>query len=338
MKFGGFNITIKQIRIAIIVTIVCCASVLAKYYAGYRKRPLTKQELSALQHSKKIQKYTFAGEIVPFDSPVLLKRYQRAISENKKPSISNLMMIKASKRWFPLMEPILKKYKIPNDFKYISTAESKLTLAFSKKGAGGFWQMMPATARGLGLEVNDEVDERFHPIKSTEVACKLLKSTYKIFNDWTSVALAYNMGSTALYRAKRIQKLDNVHFIRSNKETERYFFLVMASKDLIENAPKYGYRIRKSGKVSEVKVVEVNENIPSLTQFAASHGSNLATLKSFNPWLRTDRLTIKPEFKTKKYQIILPLVHTIKPNELEEDFVQDTISKKTSKKDTTFVR
>lgn len=337
MRFGGYNITINQARVAIAVFVVCCASVLVKYYAGFRKRPLTQQERSALNHSQKIQKYTFAGELVPFDSPLLVKRYQKAVAQNKKPSVSNLMMIKASKRWFPLMEPILKKYKIPNDFKYISTAESKLTLAFSPKGAGGFWQMMPATARGLGLEVNEEVDERFHPIMSTEVACKLFRSTYKMFGDWTSVALAYNMGSTALYKAKRLQKLDNVHFIRSNKETERYFFLVMASKDLIENAAKYKYRIRKSGKISEVKVIEVSEDIPNLAKFAATHGSNLATLKSFNPWLRKDKLTIKPELKSKKYQIILPLVHTTKPDEMEEDFVQDTISKNTLPKDTTLV-
>lgn len=337
MQFGGYNITLKQARIAITVLVLCFLSLLVKYYAGYHKRPLTKQEISALHHSKKILKYSFAGEILPFDSPILIKRYQKAISENRKPSVSNLMMIKASKRWFPLMEPILEKYKIPNDFKYISTAESKLTLAFSPKGAGGFWQMMPATARGLGLEVNEEVDERFHPIKSTEVACKLFRNTYKIFGDWTSVALAYNMGSTALYKAKKLQKLDNVHFIRSNKETERYFFLVMASKDLIENATKYKYRIRKSGRISEVKVIEVNEDISNLAKFAAKHGSNLATLKSFNPWLRKDKLTIKPELKSKKYQIILPLVHTSKPDELEEDFVRDTISKNTLPKDTTLV-
>ena len=97
------------------------------------------------------------------------------------------------------------------------------------------------------------------------------------------------------------------------------------------------YRIRSSGRVSEVKVLEVNESIPNLAKFAATHGSNLATLKSFNPWLRQDKLTFKPEFATKKYQIILPLVNTTKPDELEEDFVQDTISKNTLPKDTTLV-
>ncbi len=325
MKFIGYNITIKQIRIAIAILVLCCLSVLVKYCAGLKKRPLTQEELSALEHSEKIGKYTFAGETIPFDSPLIIKRYQKAMAENKTITPSNMYMIKASKRWFPLMEPILKKYKIPEDFKYISTAESKLTLAFSAKGAGGFWQMMPATARGLGLEVNEEVDERFHPIKSTEVACKMFKETHKIFGDWTSVALAYNMGSTALLRLKRFQKMDNVHFIRSNKETERYFFLVMASKELIENAPKYGYRIRKSSKVSDVKILDVAVSIPDLAKFASENGSNIEILKSFNPWLRTNSLTIKPDMKTKAYQVILPLANVVEEEVVVGGLKSDTL-------------
>jgi len=333
MVFDFKKIPLKYLRISTTVAVICFLSVGVKYCTSHRIRTsLVKDSIET--HSEKLVHFTFAGEVLPFDSPLIMKRYRKAMSQNNRYSKSNLNMIKASKRWFPLMEPILKRYNIPNDFKYIATAESKFTFAFSSKGAGGFWQMMPATARSFGLEVNNEVDERFHPIKSTEVACRLFRETHRIFRDWTSVALAYNMGSTALYKLKNHQKMENVHFIRSNRETERYFFLVMASKDLIENAYDYGYRVRKSGKVSEVKVVNVTESINDLTKFGLKHNISLATLKSFNPWIMGQSLTIKSESKNKKYLLILPIVSSKVIDEIDEDFEEDTIAKKKFSKDT----
>jgi membrane-bound lytic murein transglycosylase D len=335
MRFIFKNISTRYTKIIIVIAAISILSAWMKYSTSTPQQVVIPKRVAEKQ-SQKLDKFTFAGEILPFDSPLIMKRYRRAIAQNRNYNSGNLDMIKAAKRWFPLIEPILRKNSIPDDFKYIATAESKFTLAFSKKGAGGFWQMMPNTAIGLGLEVNDEVDERFHPIKSTEVVCKLLRQTYSMFGDWTSVALAYNMGSNAFMRLKKKHGSSSVHFIRSNQETERYFFLVMASKDLIENASRYGYRVRKSGKISEVKVVEVKESIPDLTKFAKTHQISLVTLKSFNPWLRAKSLTIKSNAKNQKYLLILPVVVSPEIDELDEEYEVEASPKNILEKDTSF--
>ncbi|HAR20329.1 MAG TPA: murein transglycosylase [Cytophagales bacterium] len=335
MRFSLKNISARNTKILAAITVISILSAWMKYSTSTPQKLVIHKRVAEKQ-SKKLVKFTFAGEILPFDSPLILKRYRRAIAQNRNYNIGNLDMIKAAKRWFPLIEPILRQNKIPDDFKYVATAESKFMLSFSNKGAGGFWQMMPITARGLGLEVNEEVDERFHPIKSTEVVCKLLRQTYNMFGDWTSVALAYNMGSNAFMRLKKKHGASSVHFIRSNHETERYFFLVMASKDLIENAARYGYRVRKSGKVSEVKVVEVRETISDLSKFAKTHHISLATLRSFNPWLRTQSLTIKPQSQNQKYLLILPVVVSSEIEELDEEYEVEPSTKNILAKDSSF--
>jgi membrane-bound lytic murein transglycosylase D len=320
----------RTIRIYMALLVLCLASVLVKYLSSPEHQM---QGKTVEEHSQTLSKYTFAGEVLPFDSPPILKRYKKELNKNRTRSKGNLHMIKAAARWFPLIEPILKKHGIPNDFKYIAAAESKFVQAKSVKGAGGFWQMMPGTARELGLEVNDEVDERYNVMKSTEVVCRFFKQNYKIFGDWTSVVIAYNMGTYGLLRLKKFQKMDNIHFIKSNRETERYFFLVMASKDLIEHPGRYGYRVRGSRHVSQVKVLVVQESIADLARFCAERSIAFATLQGYNPWLRGNSLTIKPESKNKSYTLILPVA--AKDN--TEGFVPDSAANETTVPDTAVV-
>lgn len=337
MSNSSVKLLIKKIfphliRLLLALGIVYGLNLLIRSLYSYQGHRLEAHQ-SLDEHSRKLSKYTFAGEVLPFDSPFILKRYQRAILLNKTVSRSNYRMIKASRRWFPIIEPILKRHGIPDDFKYIVAAESKFAQVVSHKGAGGFWQMMPFTARSLGLEVDDEVDERYHVTKSTEVACRFFKDSYRIFGDWVSVILAYNMGNTALYKLKRSQKQESAHFIRSNKETERYFYLVMAYKDLIENSENYGYHINTGGKVSEVRVVDVTQDVVDLKAFAKSQGIRFEVLKSFNPWIRKETLTKKKEYPRKKYQLLVPIIDM--GEIIEEDEVEgDTTVKIISVKDT----
>ena len=320
MKELWLKIPLERRRILVAFLVLCSISAAVKYFAPSNDKKI--QAKSPEDHSKLLSKYTFAGEVLPFDSPPIWKRYRAEINKNKIPSQVNLHMIKASRRWFPLIEPILKRYGIPKDFKYIAAGESKFVQAKSAKGAGGFWQMMPSTARELGLEVNEEVDERYNVMKSTEVACRFFKQNYKIFGDWTSVVIAYNIGTYGLLKLKKFQKMDNAHFLKSNRETERYFFLVMACKDLIEHPSNYGYRIRKSRPVSQVKTLTVNKSITDLQQFCKQHNIDLATLKSYNPWIRSSKLTIKKETRNKSYALILP----IRPMDFSEGLSEDNSS------------
>ena len=336
MKTTWNNISLKIKRIALAVTVYMLSTSMTYYSADMPHVTVNDEVNSKINKAVDLGKFTFAGEVIPFESPIIMNRYNRAMKRNKTYSRSNHEMIKASKRWYPLIDPILKKHGIPYDFKYIPAAESKFVHATSSKGAVGYWQMMPSTARGFGLEVNDEVDERYHPIKSTEVACKLLKHTYKIFGDWTSVALAYNVGSTALYRLKKQQRIDNVHFLKSNRETENYFFNVMASKELIENHKNYGYKTQDAPvKLTQVKVIEINESIKNLKEFASEHKIDLNVLKNFNPWLRANSLTIKQNGVNKSYQLVIPVALDTDITFSSKRIISDTIAKNNSVNDTT---
>ena len=334
MKDTWNNISLKVKRITLAVTVYMLSTSMT-YMSADRPHVLNSEVQIESEKKVDLGKFTFAGEVIPFNSPIVMNRYKRAMKRINTYSKSNQAMIKVSQRWYPLIDPILKKHGIPYDFKYIPAAESKFVHGTSSKGAVGYWQMMPSTARGFGLEVNEEVDERYHPIKSTEVACKLLKHTYKIFGDWTSVALAYNVGSTALYRLKKMQRIDNVHFLKSNRETENYFFKVMASKELIENHRKYGYNTPQNTRTSEVKVIEVKESIKNLNEYASTHNITIGTLKNFNPWLRANTLTIKENSTNKSYHLVIPVTSENDVTFLSKNIVSDTLAKNNLVIDTT---
>jgi len=266
-------------------------------------------DASAQDHSQKLSKFMFASEALPFDSPEILHRYHKEMAHNKKPSQINMHMIKASRKWFPLIEPILEKYGIPEDFKYVAAAESKFVYATSIKGAQGFWQFMPHTARELGLEVNEEVDERYNVVRSTEVACKFFKQNHKVFGNWSSVVLAYNMGTVGLLRKiRKAENTDNIHFVKTNRETEKYFFRVLATRDLLTHPSKYGYKVNSSSNVANVTTIHVKESIADLKEFCKEKKISLYTLKNYNPWLRGNALTVKEETGFRPYTLIIPIL------------------------------
>lgn len=104
--------------------------------------------------------------------------------------------------YFSLIESILMQYGLPRELKYIAVIESNLkTGAVSNKGAGGPWQLMPGTARELGLFVNGYYDERTDYYKSTHAAAKYLLKNYRIFHDWLLVMAAYNGGPGRVFSA-----------------------------------------------------------------------------------------------------------------------------------------
>lgn len=189
---------------------------------------------------------SFANEAVPLGDERITKKINTTLKafSHKKLRTSKLH-VQASK-WFPVIEPILKQYGIPEDFKYVPLVESGLQGGTSPKGASGFWQFMPQTARGYGLKVEGNIDERQNMRKSTHAAAKYILSLYKEFNSWTLAAAAYNIGGGSLKRHIDKQNQDNYFKMKLNRETASYVYKLISMKEIIENPLRYGYKSKSS--------------------------------------------------------------------------------------------
>lgn len=248
----------------------------------------------------------FADESVPIHIPDIRERFERELYVNAYWESNTVLMMKRAGKFFPFIEQTLRENGIPEDFKYVALIESGLMNVVSPAGARGFWQFMESTAKELGLEVSNEVDERYHFEKSTVAACKYLRSAYGRFGNWTSVAASYNMGISGLTRRKNAQLSPDYYDLYLNEETSRYIFRILAMKELFEHPGKYGFELQADDlyKLPQLKDVKVTASIPDLAKWAKQHHSNYKELKLYNPWLRSDKLSVK---KGQSYIIKLPV-------------------------------
>jgi len=251
------------------------------------------------------QSISFAGEAVPLHVPDVRERLDKELQINVYLHSSTLFLLKRANRWFPQMEQILKANDIPDDFKYLPLIESALLNSTSPKDAVGYWQILEASGKELGLEITKEVDERFDPLRATEAACKYLKKSYDKFGSWTLVAASYNRGVSGVSRQMKEQNVTDYYDLHLNDETARYVFRLIAIKEIFEHPEKYGFKLKPEHlyQPEALKYVEVDESIKDLVVFAQAQGSNYKLLKRHNPWLRENKLTVK---KGKKYRIALP--------------------------------
>ena len=247
----------------------------------------------------------FAGEKVPITDFTVREAMERELIVNTYWQSQSLLLHKRANRWFPVIEPILKKNGIPDDFKYIALIESQLTNAVSPQGAAGFWQLLEPTAKEYGLEISEDVDERFDVVKSTEAACKYFNEAYKQFKNWTLVVASYNRGMGGVQTQMETQKVNNYYDLLLTEETSRYVFRILAIKEITSRPKVYGYILRKKDlyPVIPTKKILIDSTINSLPDFAITQHINYRILKTFNPWLRTSML--KNEEK-KRYSIEIP--------------------------------
>lgn len=247
----------------------------------------------------------FAGEKVPINDDDVMERIDRELLVNTYWQSNGLLNFKRAHKYFPVIEPILKKYNIPDDFKYLAIIESGLQNVTSPAGAKGYWQLMPKTAREYGLEVNENVDERYNLVKSTEAACQYLQDAYKIYGNWTLTAASYNAGMAGISRVMDYQKVKSYYDLYLNAETSRYIPRVVVTKEIMSNPKKYGFIFDEADlyKLSPTKTLEITEEIADLNEFAASHGITYKDLKLKNPWLLEQKLNNK---SGKKYFIEIP--------------------------------
>lgn len=264
----------------------------------------------------------FAGEAVPQNDYSIKENLDKAFSGNS--SSSAFVLFKRCALWFPPIESILKQNNIPDDIKYIALEESNLTNSQSAQGAAGFWQFVPSTGASLGLEINDEVDERYSVEKSTQAACKFFKSAYAHFGSWTIAAAAYNLGMGGIEQQLKKQKSKNYYDLMLNKETARYLYKVLALKTLVENSSKRKLNISKSFYGVPLTSYKIDTAITDLTRFSVSLGYTYNLLKIFNPWLRKNKLS---NINKKKYIINFPKKEYLKNGftYFEGDLVRETV-------------
>ena len=248
----------------------------------------------------------FAGEEIPIYSSEIWERIDKELLKNIYWQSNTMLYFKKANKYFPVIEPILREYNIPDDFKYLAVIESGLDNLVSPAGAAGFWQILKGTARDYGLEVNYAIDERYNLEKATVVACKYLQDAYNQFGSWTMAAASYNMGKNGARRNIKNQFSNNYYNLYLNSETSRYVFRIIAVKEIMKNPRKYGFMFREKDlyTMPNFKTIDVDSTIASLYDFAKLHEINYKLLKQSNPWLRTSSL---PDESRRKYILKIPI-------------------------------
>ncbi len=248
----------------------------------------------------------WCNEKYPLDIPEIRERAEREFYLLLQQPGQIILYLKRSGRYFPLFERILREMGMPEDIKYLAVAESALYMSFSPKGAGGLWQFMPESANRMGLIVNDEVDERLHPEKSTFAALKYLKSGHENFKSWAIAAAGYNMGYSGIMKQIDLQTTDNYFELFLNEETSRFLFRIAIIKEIMKNPEKYGFIISKGElyKPEKVKTIKVNHSINNLSQWANQNNTKYKDVRLLNPWIKKPYLPKPP--KNYYWEIAIP--------------------------------
>jgi membrane-bound lytic murein transglycosylase D len=326
------KITFKYILISMAVGLVCGTCI----YAVKEVRDQEKEYRNQFSRYYRIyapevpDKMDFAGERVPLDQEFVRESLDREIMANTFMQSSTILMFKRAWRWFPIIEPILKRNEIPDDFKFLALAESNLANVVSPAGAEGFWQFLKPTGQKYGLEITEEVDERYNIEKSTEAACRYLRDAFLEYKNWTLVAASFNRGIDGVDKATGRQHTTDYYNLVLADETARYVYRILALKQIYSHPAKYGFYLRQSDFYPSFSTYEVtiDSSINDLPAFAQKMKINYRILKEFNPWLRRYSLTNRT---AKNYVLTLPKEGTLSWDVLKkslpksETFFNDTL-------------
>ncbi len=299
----------KIITVSFIGSTVVIILAIALSFKSYSNTPETDQIPSDTAYTVKPFKLpdnvTFAGERMPLENFDTKESLEREILISAYRHSSTILIIKRANRYLPIIERILKKNNIPDDFKYLVAAESEYSNMISPAGATGFWQIMPETGKEEGMEINAVVDERYDVERSTQFACEYFQKSYEKYGNWTLAAASYNGGRSGIDDQIDIQHQNNYYDLLLNEETARYIFRAVAYKLVISDPERYGFNITRDDLYPELKYyeVKVDSAISSFSDFAEKFGTNYKLLKFLNPWLRKPYLTLNPK---KEYLIKIP--------------------------------
>ncbi len=252
------------------------------------------------------QSINFCGDKVDFDRIDMAERLDRELTGTIYGQTMSSLIIKRANRYFPRLIEILKQNRMPEDLIYLAVAESSLDInALSPAKAAGIWQFMAATGKQYGLEVNDDVDERYDPEKETVAACQYLRNAYSKYGNWATVCASYNAGTARISNELASQQVNTSFDLRLVSETSRYVFRIIALKIFLENPKRFGYRLRSNQLYQPIEYDEVRVNAPvaNWTTWAREHGITYAQLRDANPWIRSNKL---PNASGKVYRVKVP--------------------------------
>lgn len=215
--------------------------------------------------------------------------------------------------YIPILKQMLSDADVPQEFLYLAMAESRFsTRAYSSKKAVGIWQIMPATAKSLGLRIDNFVDERRDPIKSTRAAIKYLKKLKSITGKWYLAAMAYNCGIGRLQKAIKEAGTDDINVLMKYipLETSNYIRLILSMNlafndvDILKNLDKE-YFLNRGSTITLASV-----KVPAGTSFssiAAGAGMSVEELRKYNMQFRYN---FTPP-NGKEYDVYIPYEHLL---------------------------
>lgn len=305
----------KRRILTLIAAVAGCATLIALYVlTGIRNHALAEENetLKAMNHYSNVlappplpNELDFMGEKVPLDDHSVRESLDRELTAICYQHSTTLLCLKRSGRWFPVLEKILEEEGLPADFKYLCVTESSLSNAISPAKAVGFWQFLQSTAQSYGLEVRDEVDERYNVEKATRAACKYLRGAKNRLGSWALAAAAYNMGENGVANSIAAQSVQNYWDTYFNSETARYVYRILAYKLVFENPHIYGVQITEQEKYPPIacRTDTITATVPDWYQYCKSQGITYKQFKEFNPWCRAKRLTVS---NGKTYLIQIP--------------------------------
>jgi membrane-bound lytic murein transglycosylase D len=292
------------------LSLLCVLIITVLFYNGINKSetdPITSTHktynIKALKFPENLN---LAGERVPLEKNDIRERMDRELLVNTYWQSNGLLLIKRANKYFPILEPLLKKYGLPDDFKYLALAESAFIDETSSAGAAGIWHFMKSTGKEYGLEINSNVDERYNIEKATKVAAEYLIKSKQSFNSWTLAAASYNAGNYGISKRLKTQQVDNYYDAKLPNETERYVFRIIALKEVISNPLKYGFSFDQEDlyTMPKTKTITVDTTIVNIASFAKTLGISYKELKIHNAWLRENKLNNKSR---KVYEIKIPI-------------------------------
>ncbi len=304
MKNAKTILLVSAIVAITLITFVC-ATDKDSAQAGSVGKHSADQRIQAVYSPKIPETMDFCGETVPLDKYYVREALDREMIVNTYGHSSTLLYFKRAHRFFPVIEPILKRNGIPDDFKYLCVIESGLTNATSPAKAQGFWQFMKTTGQKYNLEVNDEIDMRNNLEAATEAACQFLKALYRNLGSWTAAAAAYNCGEAGLSRNMEKQSISDYYDTRLNSETSRYIYRILAVKQIMQHPQEYGFYLRPCDlyPVIPTRTATLSGQNVDLYAFAKENGCSYKLLRELNPWITTEKLTNKAN---RSYTIKLP--------------------------------
>jgi membrane-bound lytic murein transglycosylase D len=331
------ELSVMKKMLLVLSGVIILALVLFIFYFSSGKKNSSTESKSEFQKNYRVfavdipEKLDFAGEPVPIDRFDVRESIDKELTGNTFFQSQTSMYIKRANRWFPVIEPILKKNNIPDDFKYLAVAESGFENLVSPANAVGFWQLLKETAISYGLVVTEEIDERYSPEKSTEAACKYIRESYNTYKSWTEAAASYNMGKAGLNKQIESQKNTSYYDLLLNTETSRYVYRILAFKIILSDPKSYGYYFKKRDLYPEIPsyTVAVDSSITDIAGFAKKMKVTYKMLKWFNPWLRKNTLTNPLK---KVYNLKLPKEGFINYSTLLKDIPDENLLPKDSVK------